>query len=400
MFVIWRSLRLVSRRNELKSHFRRNFGATSLLRCTEKSEKAQDGGPEADSEKKSRDFHENYQKNMIVRGSFEAITNKNRETYLDMIHVFENKDKHRRNHVEFIYAALKNMEHFGVHKDLTVYKALINVMPKGKFIPTNYVQVEFQHYPKQQQCMIDLLEQMEDNGVMPDYEMEDMLINIFGRKGFPVRKFWRMMYWMPKFKNASPWLLPNPMPDDILEIARMAVEQMCTVDNNSKVVIYQTKDVEESIDDTWIVSGQSPDQKMLLQKHDVTSALHIEGPFMIWLRDKNVNYYVLKGDPPPPEPEEDVDLDDVKNIKVDFFGMQSEVPKTPSTITRSVHEQKDGTIYAICATGTSTKDSLLSWIRLLERDGNAILSQIPVLFKFRTPEGSPLVVQEKTPEKS
>lgn len=52
---------------------------------------------------------------------------------------------------------------------------------------------------------------------------------------------------------------------------------------------------------------------------------------------------------------------------------------------RSIHQQDDGTIYAICATGTSTKDSLLSWIRLLETNGNATLAHIPVLFKFSKP---------------
>lgn len=52
---------------------------------------------------------------------------------------------------------------------------------------------------------------------------------------------------------------------------------------------------------------------------------------------------------------------------------------------RSIHQQDDGTIYAICATGTSTKDSLLSWIRLLETNGNANLAHIPVLFKFSKP---------------
>lgn len=63
------------------------------------------------------------------------------------------------------------------------------------------------------------------------------------------------------------------------------------------------------------------------------------------------------------------------------------------TTIKTVHEQDDGIIYAICATGTSTKDSLLSWIRLLERDENIILAKIPVLFKFRTPPSSQLVVQ-------
>lgn len=101
---------------------------------------------------------------IMLRGPFENIENKDRDSYLQMVTIFENRDVHRRNHVEFIYAALKNMQEFGVHRDIEVYKALINVMPKGKFIPTNMFQAEFQHYPKQQQCILDLLEQMEDNG--------------------------------------------------------------------------------------------------------------------------------------------------------------------------------------------------------------------------------------------
>lgn len=51
---------------------------------------------------------------------------------------------------------------------------------------------------------------------------------------------------------------------------------------------------------------------------------------------------------------------------------------------RSVHQQDDGTIFAICASGTSTKDSLLSWIRLLEANGNPSLGEIPVLFRFHS----------------
>lgn len=74
---------------------------------------------------------------------------------------------------------------------------------------------------------------------------------------------------------------------------------------------------------------------------------------------------------------------DVSNLKFTEYGWVSSKHKQIA-MKRSVHEQRDGTIYAICATGTSTKDSLLSWIRLLERNGNSCLGQIPVLFKFRS----------------
>lgn len=323
--------------------------------------------------------------------NFENISDKNKETYLNMVTIFETKSVHRRNHVEFIYAALRNMEEFGVHKDIEVYKALINVMPKGKFIPTNVFQAEFMHYPKQQQCIIDLLEQMEDNGVIPDYEMEDMLVNVFGRRGHPVRKYWRMMYWMPKFKNLSPWPLPNPVPNDALELAKLAVERMCTVDIQSRVDVYNTEDIEEAIDKTWIVSGISPEQVELIKKHDKRKPIYIEGPYLIWLRDKCVNYFTLRADVDPKlkfEDDEEKDFDDVSNLRVPLFGPPTKqnhlVPK------RSVHQQDDGTIFAICATGTSSKDSLLSWIRFLERSGNVDLGSIPILFKFKSRPGPEL----------
>lgn len=116
-------------------------------------------------EEKRQEMHDQFVKRaLIMKGSFEQVKNKDKANYLEMIKVFETKDKNRRNHVEFIYAAMKNMEEFGVHKDLEVYKALVDVMPKVKMIPTNLWQAEFMHYPKQQNCIVDLLEQMEDNG--------------------------------------------------------------------------------------------------------------------------------------------------------------------------------------------------------------------------------------------
>ncbi|XP_011211441.2 evolutionarily conserved signaling intermediate in Toll pathway, mitochondrial [Bactrocera dorsalis] len=323
-----------------------------------------------------------------IQNPFANVTNKTKESYLAMLEIFEERDVHRRNHVEFIYAALRNMADFGVEHDIEVYKALINVMPKGKFIPTNVFQAEFMHYPKQQQCIIDLLEQMEDLGVMPDYEMEAMLLNVFGRRGHPLRKYWRMMYWMPKFKNLSPWPLPNPIPDDTLNIAQLAVERMCTVDLRSKISVYETKNVQDSIDDTWIVSGMSAEQSQLLRDHPRDKAVYIEGPFLIWLRNRSINYFTLRADPDPnllqSLQEDQEDQDDVSRLKAPFFGASIPRPKNAVGKNRSVHQQEDGTIFAICATGTSTKDSLLSWIRLLESNGNPTLGEIPVLFRFKS----------------
>lgn len=137
--------------------------ARTLCASAEQSQK-----PNAEEEKRQQSHDQFVKRALIMKGSFEHVQNKDKSNYLEMIKVFEGKDVHRRNHVEFIYAALKNMEEFGVHKDLEVYKALIDVMPKEKMIPRNMFQAEFMHYPKQQNCIIDLLEQMEDNGEFND----------------------------------------------------------------------------------------------------------------------------------------------------------------------------------------------------------------------------------------
>lgn len=53
----------------------------------------------------------------------------------------------------------------------------------------------------------------------------------------------------------------------------------------------------------------------------------------------------------------------------------------------SVHEQEDGIILGVVATGTSSRDSLLSWIRFLERTNPRLASDIPVLFTLTSPIG-------------
>nr|CAD7416254.1 unnamed protein product [Timema poppensis] len=303
----------------------------------------------------------NNDKSVVVRDLFEQVTDKNKQTYLDMVKIFESRGIHRRGHVEFIYSAMKHMEEFGVEKELEVYKALIDVLPKGRFIPTNIFQAEFMHYPKQQQCVIDVLEKMENNGVIPDLEMEDILVNIFGRKGHPVRKYWRMMYWMPKFKNISPWPLPRPVPQDSQLLARLALTRMSSVDLQTNIrarrLAGRHVGGERPKSLTEETTGRSPTQRTRLRGGGVPGVAERSS--------------------------------DVSSLR-DPFSEEGAGECVPPT----VHEQDDGTILAMCATGTSSRDSLLSWVRLLERDGNPALGHVPVLFKLQSPLGELATLEE------
>lgn len=131
----------------------------------EKQSNDQQAEDDYDSDDEERNQSDSYAENKLMhRGDFTHIIRKDRETFISMVRIFIDKDIHRRNHVEFIYAAMKQMKEFGVERDLSCYKELLEVMPKGKFIATNMFQAEFMHYPKQQNCIMDLLGEMEYNG--------------------------------------------------------------------------------------------------------------------------------------------------------------------------------------------------------------------------------------------
>lgn len=216
---------------------------------------------------------------------------------MNVIYTYQSAPARKTGHVQFLYAAMRYMDEFGVSEDLEVYKAVADTLPKGRFVCRSLLQAEFMLYPREQQAAIDLLEKMEDNGVIPDEELEQMYINIFGELAVPIRKLRRMTYWQGKFKNMNPWPWPNPMPNDPLDLAKMAIEKLATVDVQSKITIFDTASVKESIDKTWIVSASSPDQERLIAGHPKDVAAYVEGPFKEWVSKGSVDYFLLRADP-------------------------------------------------------------------------------------------------------
>lgn len=109
---------------------------------------------------KSNDNAEN--RKIILRSKlFQEVKEKNKATFYEMLNMFENNNANRRGIIEFIYAAMRHLEEFGVHRDVDTYKKLMDLFPKGKLIPQNVIQREFHHYPMHQNCAIDILDEME-----------------------------------------------------------------------------------------------------------------------------------------------------------------------------------------------------------------------------------------------
>jgi len=336
----------------------------------------------------------------ISKELFSDQSKKNEETFRGAIDLFNNQDKRKRGSVEFISAALKHMKEYDVHRNLEVYKVLIDVMPKGKYIPETFLQADFYHYPKQQDCIVEVLSYMHENGVIPDDETGAILLNIFGMYSAPYRKFSRMRYWMKRFQNLSPYPLPLIVPKDAQLLAEMAVQRIVSdVDPLTDIKVYDAGAElgEIALDKTWIVSGQSEEQRQMIRALPKDKAIYVEGGYRVWLRDAQVTYFILRGEPALRDRtasyDDSLDEDDVKNFKLWMYGEQDD--RIDGTLpVANDHEQEDGTILAVCATGTSSKDSLLSWVRLLQME-NPDLEKIPILFSLTTPQGNVVPLTEE-----
>ena len=86
----------------------------------------------------------------------------------------------------------------------------------------------------------------------------------------------------------------------------------------------------------------------------------MEGAFRVWLRNCQVNYFILRGEPIPRPPPPEGDLNDVKGMKNWVFG---EYNKRDVVKEFTVHEQEDGTIIACCATGMKSESDSFTHVR-------------------------------------
>lgn len=334
------------------------------------------------------DDEKNKDKSLVQQDDlFEQVAreNKTKATFNRVVDIFIKQDIRRRGHVEFIYAALKKMPEFSVEKDITVYNKLLDVFPKEVFVPRNFIQRMFNHYPRQQECGVQVLEQMENYGVMPNVETKVLLVQIFGEKGHPMRKFQRIMYWFPKFKHVNPYPVPHQLPEDPLDLARFSLKRIAD-DLDANITVYQMPctDVTESgqeITLPHIVGIQSPSQIELLAKHNPNRPVFVEGPFPLWLRKTCVYYYVLRADPTTDEEKKEEPYDPercfIYPLQLDLeldrdFGDEENF---------DVEDLDEGPVFAMCMTSQGNQATLNQWISGLQ-ETNPILGQVPTLFRL------------------
>lgn len=298
---------------------------------------------------------------------------------------FGQHNVHKRGHVDFIYLALRKMREFGVERDLAVYNLLLDIFPKEVFRPRSIFQRMFIHYPRQQECGVAVLEQMENHGVMPNKETEFLLLQIFGRKSYPMLKFVRMKLWFSRFKNINPFPVPRDLPRDPVDLAKLGLRHM-EPNLNATVTIYQMPSSTDSTGaadpaEPHIVGIQTPDQQAALAHHNPARPVFVEGPFSLWLRNKCVYYHILRADLLPPEEREVEEIPEEWNL---YYPMQLHLDYGRSgwdDYEFDVHKVEEGPVFAICMAGAHDQATLAKWIQGLQ-ETNPALAQIPVVFRL------------------
>ncbi|XP_075438055.1 evolutionarily conserved signaling intermediate in Toll pathway, mitochondrial [Ascaphus truei] len=294
------------------------------------------------------------------------------------------------------------MPEFGVEKDLEVYNKLLDVFPKEVFAARNFIQSMFNHYPRQQECAVAVLEQMESYGITPNSQTRFLLLQIFGANSHPTRKYQRLMYWFPRFKHTNPFPVPAEIPSDPVDLARLCLQRIAP-DGNSQVTVYQMPSTEECEDGTMrehthLVGIQSPDQISLLSSHDPSLPVLVEGPFPLWLKKTCVYYYVLRADPVPSENQEEV----VDHERCLYYPLSLDLElerDLGDDDSFDVDDVEEGPIFAMCMTGSGDERTLGMWIRGLQV-ASPVLTRTPVLFRLSSGprELGPAAEREREPQ--
>uniref|UniRef100_A0A5K3EQP4 ECSIT domain-containing protein n=1 Tax=Mesocestoides corti TaxID=53468 RepID=A0A5K3EQP4_MESCO len=228
--------------------------------------------------------------------------------FMDTIELYKDRSgTARRGFNEFILAALKQMKEYEVADDLEAYKALLTVPPRmGRLKAKSFLHADMGAYKRQQDTISKLLMQLNASQVMPDDDVGDAIVEIFGFRSHVMTHYRRMMYWVPKLRHVNPWPVTESLPDDLegedaSRLAQLVAARICPDVNTEFTTV--TADSKDAKIPSCLVSAQSSTQRALLsayatdfkQKGTQDGILYLDGPQFVWFRTLQLAYYVLWG---------------------------------------------------------------------------------------------------------
>ncbi|XP_031557696.1 evolutionarily conserved signaling intermediate in Toll pathway, mitochondrial-like [Actinia tenebrosa] len=276
---------------------------------------------------------------------------KTRENFIEVLEAFTKDNQPRRGHMELLKTSLEYMEKFGLEGDLEAYNAMLNVFPRERFKNRTLFDAIWPKMHPQVDLALEILTKMEENVIKPSLETYDLCEEIYGRASQPVQKCRRLAFWLTKLEEMFPHPLPHVLPEDEVELSKLALERMTK--DPIPILIYQEGNEEKGID--FIVGSQTLNQRSILESYDAEKPVYVEGPHFVWIRRLKRHFYTLRSHGCEGKEEEDL-------------------------------EDGEGAVLAVCMTNTScSQETLQQWISRLQ-DQTPNLANIKVIFNLHTTE--------------
>eukprot|EP00042_Codosiga_hollandica_P033360 m.221620 g.221620 ORF g.221620 m.221620 type:complete len:384 (+) comp54168_c0_seq1:52-1203(+) len=198
-------------------------------------------------------------------------------------------------HVAFVRHALQRMDALQVQPTVHTYNLLIHVFPeKNTFKNLSLLDALWYRETPQSECVLDILQRMEETGLIPESATHSALIQRFGAASEAVVKCRRLAYWMKRFAYSNPFLAPT--------YTTMTAQQK--LEAVSQRIGGRAADVKDILEGSGVLGAvyqsQTPRQAELLRSVCGTagSSVTIEGPHKIWVARNQISYLTLEANSP------------------------------------------------------------------------------------------------------
>nr|XP_039271037.1 evolutionarily conserved signaling intermediate in Toll pathway, mitochondrial-like [Styela clava] len=330
----------------------------------------------------------------------------------------------RRGHREFVQVALNNLDRFNVQHESKAYLKILECYPQSE-----HTGMRRDEWFKSvwQDKIIDhelggrLFSIMAKNNALINDEFYNACMRLFGKFSRATVSARQLIFWQPRLSAFVPFLISKLELEKLtpIEIAVRGLRQV----NPGIDASYRRFEVDSSVlndekltpeaEIDCIISVQTDHQREMLDHHDVTKPLFVEGPNMVYFQNKKIQYYIMRTDPI----ENKIEMSEQERVLTDkewwtqFYGSDfgtskrffnkstQELYSTESFLPRVKLESKsfvdlqqneiiqveddtkpfEGNVFAVAATDHKSIGALRSWVKGLE-PSNPKLSQLTVIF--------------------
>lgn len=164
--------------------------------------------------------------NALIDVAKQRTGTEKQEQFAFALNEFIRREKYRKGHVAFIRVAMQRMEEFNLEKDLVTYNRLIDIFPRGRFAPTRMIDAFWPRSTAQLELCLEILTKMEENGIIPNKETQDIVKAVFGSKSLAMHKLTRIVHFFNKYKDIDPYEVCTELPSCPTEVSRLALFRM------------------------------------------------------------------------------------------------------------------------------------------------------------------------------